>query len=134
MAEHPSQVMRRAAARLREASRAATPPPWRVSYIDGVTPAVDGPSPDGHMVAEMYDQCGDPDHADRPKADAELIVILRNASEALAGWLEKEARRADEETRVTASGRWCRICIGEHCACWDGALSVALKILGEAEG
>ena len=140
-AEHPAETLRRAAVALREAGSTATPPPWRVSYLDGVDPAVDGPGmPDGHMVAEMY-RCGDPAHEGRQQADATLTVILRNASPSLAGWLEAEAERAERTIQAGRSiitdqyGLWCHTCDGLHghgCACWDGALSVARAILGEA--
>lgn len=136
MAEHPAGTMRRAAARLLEAGSAATPPPWRVSFLDGIDPAVDGPAPDGHMVAEMS-RCSDPGHEGRQKADAELIALLRNAAEPLAGWLEQEAVRAERTTRDMPDGPWCLNCGGIHgqnCGCWTGALATALKILGEEEG
>jgi hypothetical protein len=103
-----------------------------VSFADGDAPVVDGPGPDGHIVAEMY-RCGYPEHEGRQKADATLITLLRNSAVALAGWLEQEADKAE---RATVMG-WCRNCGGIHgrnCACWDGALSVAREILGEQEG
>jgi hypothetical protein len=125
--------MRRAAARLREASANATPPPWRVAFLDGVAPLVDGP---GHMVAKMH-RCGHPEHEERAKADATLAALLRNASEPLAGWLELEAERAERTMIPHEDGLWCLWCggvYGHNCACWDGALTVAREILGEAPG
>ena len=131
-AEHPSALMRRAASRLRELAGRATPVPWRVSFIDGTEPIVDGPGPDGHMVAEMY-QCGDPVHGRRPKADAELIVLLRNSVEPLAGLLEETARRADDDVMGGPVLWWHRGCafLDSGCACWDKALATAHAILGE---
>jgi hypothetical protein len=138
MAEHPAALMRRAAARLLEASAAATPPPWRVSFLDGRVPVVDGPGPG--IVA------------DPRRADAELIVILRNAAGPLAGWLEETARRCEEnvaEDRPECThddfcrcekpllfgcdfcGEWL---VTKGCTCWDGAMATARAILGEAEG
>ncbi len=132
MAEHPSQLMRRAASRLREAHASATAPPWRVSFIDGLGPMVDGPGP---MIAEMY-RYGSTDEG-HPKANATLITLLRNSAEALAGWLEAEADRAGRTMITDRDGLWCLTCggvYGHNCACWDGALSVARAILGEQEG
>jgi hypothetical protein len=128
MAEHPAALMRRAAARLLEASAAATPAPWRVAFLDGRVPVVDGPGPG--IVA------------DPRRADAELIAILRNAAEALAGWLEAEAERASREIGapfVRSPELRCRTCDGTPdvpggCECRDGALSVARAVLGEADG
>jgi hypothetical protein len=128
--------MRRAATHLRELHGAATSAPWRVSYINGTSPAVDGPGkPDGHLVAEMY-RCPDRAHAGREGHDAELIVALRNSSESLAAWLEAEAVTCERMTVTDQYGRsrWCHQCGGSHgrnCACWDGALATARAILGE---
>jgi hypothetical protein len=69
------------------------------------------------------------------KADATLIALLRNASEALAGWLEEAADHA--ETRIGGPKWWDKGCagyVGSACHCWDGALATAREILGEAEG
>lgn len=127
MTEHPAQVMRRAAARLRGAAGEATPGPWGVSFLDGVTPVVDGPGP-GDLVAEMQQQ-----RMDRAKADAELIVLLRNSAEALAGWLESEAVRSERDVQGGPVAWWHRGCayLGSGCDCWDAALSTARAILGE---
>ena len=134
-AEHPAEVMRRAASRLREAMTAATPPPWRVSFIDGVIPAIDGPAPDGHLVAEMQQRTA------RAMGDAAIAVLLRNSAEALAGWLELEAERARKEIRVPfvrSPELRCRTCDGTPdvpggCECWDAALATARAILGEED-
>lgn len=141
--EHPAAIMRRAASRLREATAGATPPPWRVSFIDGIEPVIDGPGlPDGHMIAEVY-RCEDPGHQGRPEADAALAVLLRNSAESLAGWLEDYTRRAESaiillKTVVAEPRRfWCRWCERElqpnvdGCKCWDAALAVSRAILGE---
>jgi hypothetical protein len=121
MSEHPAALLRRAAACLLKASAAATPAPWRVAFLDGRVPVVDGPGPG--IVA------------DPRRADAELIVILRNSAEALARQLELEAERCAEEVRVTEADRWCRICTGtpERCPCWKGPLATARVILGEGQ-
>ena len=136
-AEHPSLVMRRAANLLREAGSTATPPPWRVSYLDGVVPVVDGADPSGHLVARMHTPCeGEAGCGERAKANATLIALLGNARESLAGWLEAEADRADRFTTTDPYGRnrWCQQCgftLGRGCGCWGGALATALAILGE---
>ena len=141
MSEHPAVTLRRAAARLLEAHAAATPAPWRVSFLDGTEPAIDEDSSTGHLVAEMC-RCDEPGHEARPKADATLITLLRNAVPALAGWLEMEAERAAAEIRVPfvrSPELRCRTCDGTPdvpggCECWDEPLSVARAILGEADG
>lgn len=137
MAEHPAALLRRASARLREATGEATPGPWHVAFLDGVAPLVDGP---GHMVAKMH-RCGHPGHEGRAKADASLTALLRNSAEALAGWLELEAERARKEIRVPfvrSPELRCRTCDGTPdvpggCECWDAALATARAILGEED-
>lgn len=131
MAEHPAETMRRAATRLRELHGAATPPPWRVSYIDGTRPVVDGPGP-----GCVADPLAGSEQSGRRKADADLIVVLRNSAESLAAWLEAEAVTCERMTVTDPYGRsrWCHQCGGSHgrnCACWDGALATARAILGE---
>jgi len=140
MSEHPAALMRRAVARLLKASATATPGPWRVSFIDGVIPVVDGPGPESSLVAEMYWRGHFPRDG-HLKADATLIAILRNSAEALAGWLEAEAERASREIGVPfvrSPDLRCRTCDGTPdvpggCECWDEALSVARAILGEGQ-
>jgi hypothetical protein len=84
------------------------------------------------MVAEMY-RCGDPAHEGRQKADATLIVLLGNAREPLAGWLEETAGRCAEEVKDDPGPWWHCGCgyLGGACKHWDGALAVAREILGE---
>jgi hypothetical protein len=135
-AEHPSEVMRRAASRLRELSGTATPAPWRVSYIEGIVPVVDGPNPDGHLVAETC-RCRNEAHQGRARGDAGLITVLRNSAEDLAGLLEAEADRAGRTMVTDKDGTWCLTCgglYGHNCGCWDAALATARAILGEADG
>lgn len=135
MADHPSQVMRRAASKLREAGSTATPVPWRVSYLDGAVPVVDGADPSGHLVAMMHTPCaGEAGCEERATANATLITLLRNSAEALAGWLEAEAGRAERDLSGVPDDRWCSRCggiYGVSCNCWDGALATARAILGE---
>lgn len=130
-AEHPSVTLRRASARLREAMAPATPPPWSVAFIDGEIPAIDGPGLPG-LVAEMQQRTA------RAMGDAALAVLLRNAAEGIAGWLEAEAEHAERFTATDPYGRsrWCQQCagtLGRDCACWDAALATARAILGEED-
>lgn len=139
-ADHPSQVMRRAASRLRELAGGATPGPWRVSFIEGAWPVIDGPTPDGQLVAEPFRR-STPDYDPVQRSNAEWIAAMDPAvGVALAGLLEAEAdsaRRAVHDT--LAGGKWCGRCDRglepagpSACLCWDGALATARAILGEA--
>jgi hypothetical protein len=106
----PAETLHAAAQLLRERAREAAPGPWRVSFIDGTLPVVDGPG-GGHLVAET-----------RQRADAEYIAGMHPAvGLALADLLESFATCGCEED-------------GDHWPEKAIALRLARLILGEAEG
>lgn len=80
---------------MRSRASAATPGPWRVSFISGTAPVIDGPAGDGHLVAETY-LCGHAAHDGRRRADAAHIAAwCPSVAAAVAAWLEDEAGKAD---------------------------------------
>jgi hypothetical protein len=114
-----AEPLRRAASLLRERASAATPGPWRVSFIDGAIPVVDSTAGD-HLVAELH-PCGDAAHGGRQRADAEWIAGMDPlAGLALAGLLEAFASCGCEED-------------GDHWPEKSAALRLARLVLGEPE-
>jgi len=100
-----------------------------VSYIDGMTPVIDGPA-DEPLVAEMC--LIDVD----ARANADLIVLLRNAAPTLPVLLEALAERAERTFTGLPGNQWCHQCggmLGVNCHCWDAVLAVARMILGEGD-
>ena len=112
--ESPSAFLLRAADRLRSLSAPASKGPWRVSFMDGVTPVVDSP---GRVVAEARDL-----------ADATWIAGMPpELGPALAGWLEYEARQAAGIDAHAGRPVYPLMLAG-----YERPLAVARVILGEA--
>jgi len=108
----PAEILRSAAALLRERAGKATQGPWRVSFAYGRLPVVDSPD---RVVAEP--QQG----ANRARADAGWIALLDPlAGDALADLLESFAScECDEDS--------------DHWPQKRAALNLSRLLLGETE-